>query len=186
MTILDFDEFGLLPPGDYAVTLSELRGSSLVIGPTSKLNSWDEVWRTKLVENLEVIVDQLWKVGIEEIFVDGSFAENKDHPNDIDGYFECDLQFLASGDLEHQLNALDPHKIWTWHPDSRRPYRGSPKRQLPMWHQYRVELYPHFGQPSGITDQFGNNLMFPAAFRKSRSEQKQKGIIKIIRTGART
>jgi hypothetical protein len=27
-----------------------------------------------------------------------------------------------------------------------------------MWHQYRVELYPHVGQLSGIRDRFGNEL----------------------------
>lgn len=54
-----------------------------------------------------------------------------------------------------------------------------PKKQLPMWHQYRVELYPHFGQSSGIQDQYGNELEFPAAFRRSRADGKPKGIIKI-------
>jgi len=68
--------------------------------------------------------------GVREIFVDGSFVEDKDHPNDIDGYFVCDLMQLASGDLAQQLNRLDPYKVWTWDPASRRPYRGYPKRQL--------------------------------------------------------
>jgi len=46
-----------------------------------------------------------------------------------------------------------------------------------MWHQYRVELYPHYGQNSGITDVHGNPEMFPAAFRKDRTTGKEKGII---------
>jgi hypothetical protein len=29
---------------------------------------------------------------------------------------------------------------------------GYPKLQLPMWHKYRVELYPHYGQLCGIRD----------------------------------
>jgi hypothetical protein len=45
-----------------------------------------------------------------------------------------------------------------------------PKWQLPMWHRYRVELYPHLPQPGGIKDEFGNDLHFPAAFRKCRRE----------------
>lgn len=110
-------------------------------------------------------------------------VEDKLHPNDIDGYFEVNLEYLYSGQLQRDLNALDPHKIWTWAPESRRPYRNYPKKQLPMWHQYRVELYPHYNQPSGITDAFGNMLQFPAAFRKSRSKHKQKGIIELVRTG---
>lgn len=45
---------------------------------------------------------------------------------------------------------------------------GLPKRQLPMWHHYRVELYPHYGQGSGIRDPLGYELKFPSAFRLSR------------------
>ncbi len=54
-----------------------------------------------------------------------------------------------------------------------------PKRQLPMWHQYRVELYPHIGQLSGIQDRHGHELEFPAAFRQSRRDGRPKGIIRI-------
>lgn len=57
------------------------------------------------------MVGQLWQVGITEIFIGGSFVEDKDHPNDIDGYFVSDLRFLASGDLQRQLNLLDPHSV---------------------------------------------------------------------------
>lgn len=35
--------------------------------------------------------------------------------------------------------------------------------------------------PSGIKDEFGNDLPFPAAFRKSRREHKPKGKVKIRR-----
>jgi hypothetical protein len=103
----------------------------------------------------------------------------QDHPNDIDGYFVCDLKTFASGELQRQLNLLDPHKVWTWDPAERRAFRGYPKKQLPMWHQYRVELYPHYGQFSGIRDSFGNELEFPSAFRLSRRDGKPRGIIKI-------
>lgn len=77
---------------------------------------------------------------------------------------------------------LDPHRIWTWDPASRKPYRGYPKRQLPMWHQYRVELYAHVpGLPCGIRDTRDNELEFPAAFRTSRVDRRPRGIVKIIR-----
>ena len=182
--IPDFTGQGLLPPGDYEVTLDEMRASILVVGPADSVAfpAWDEPWRRHLVGNLEILVKQLWHVGVTDVFVDGSFAEDKDHPNDIDGYFVCDLMRLASGELERELNLLDPHKIWTWDPATRRPYRGYPKKQLPMWHQYRIELYPHFsGLLSGITDQHGNELEFPAAFRRSRRDGKPRGIVKIGR-----
>ena len=131
------------------------------------------------MENLGVLVRQLWQVGVNEIFVDGSFAEDKEHPNDIDGYFECDLMRLASGDLQRELNLIDPHKVWTWDPASRRPFRGYPKKQLPMWHVYRVEFFPHVGQLCGIRDRYGNELEFPSAFRKSRRNGSPRGIVKI-------
>ena len=181
MGLPGFIEDGVLPPGDYELSIRELRASVLVQGPLDRQNhqNWDTPWRSKLVDNLEILVMQLRQVGISEVFVDGSFAEDKDHPNDIDGYFVCDLKQLASGDLQRELNTLDPHKVWTWDPKSRRPYRGYPKMQLPMWHRYRVELYPHYGQLARIWDRFGNELTFPSAFRISRRNDSPKGIIKI-------
>ena len=181
MQLPEFTADGLLPPGDYVLTIEELRHSMLVTGPTDRerFPGWNAGWRRQLVDNLAVLLKQLWKVGISEIFIDGSFAEDKERPNDIDGYFVCDLRRLASGELERELNLLDPYKVWTWDPASRKGFRGYPKKQLPMWHQYRVELYPHYGQKSGILDRFGNELEFPSAFRISRRDGKQRGIIKI-------
>ncbi|MCE9554051.1 MAG: hypothetical protein K8T91_11840 [Planctomycetes bacterium] len=176
-----FTDAGFLPPGDFVLTVEELADSLLVRGPLdpSRYPNWDAPWRGHLVGNLAILVSQLWQVGITEIFVDGSFTEDKDHPNDIDGYFECELMRLASGDLQRELNLLDPFKIWTWDPASRRPFRNYSKKQLPMWHAYRVELYPHVGQLSGIRDRYGNELEFPSAFRQSRRDGQPRGIVKI-------
>ncbi|BAQ10000.1 hypothetical protein OXB_1529 [Bacillus sp. OxB-1] len=176
---MNFNTDGLLPPEDYELTLDELRESVLVRGPEVE-NPWDVKWRLFLVNNLEVLIQQLWNVGVDQIYIDGSFVEDKAHPNDIDGYFEWDLMELATGELERKLNALDPYKVWTWDSSSRKTYRGFTKKQLPMWHRYRVELYPHFGQPSGILDEHGNEQQFPAAFRKTRDSFLPKGIVKII------
>ena len=183
-TIPSFTADGLLPSGDYEVSFDELRESILVRGPSDKRRypSWDVPWRSTLVNHLEVLTRQLWDAGIREVFADGSFAEDKNHPNDIDGYFVCDLKRLASGALERELNLMDPYKVWTWDPASRRPYQGYPKKQLPMWHKYRVELYPHvpnLGATSGIRDRYGNDLEFPAAFRQSRRDGSPRGIVKI-------
>lgn len=183
MGLPDFDDSGLLPPNDYEMTYEELANSMLVEGPARGYPSWDRDWRCRLVENLGIMVEQLWEIGISEIFVNGSFVEDKDHPDDIDGYFECEALEVATDRLQSKLNDLDSYKIWTWDPQSRRPYKNRPKWQLPMWHRYRVELYPHYTdlpQPTGIKDEFGNDLHFPAAFRKSRREHKPKGIVKII------
>ncbi|MBI3467225.1 MAG: hypothetical protein HY000_29790 [Planctomycetes bacterium] len=180
---------GLLPPGDYEVTFEQLRQSHLVVGAAEGQASatWDRRWREQLVNNLQVLTRQLWQVGVTEVFADGSFVEDKDHPNDIDGYFVCDFESLRSGELTRQLNLLDPFKIWTWDAASRKPYRGYPKKQLPMWHRYRVELYPHvpgLGIGCGIRDRYGHDLEFPSAFRQSRRDGKPRGIVKIQYGGA--
>jgi hypothetical protein len=145
-----FTSEGVLPVGDYPMTFAQLRASHLVTGHGVQLETWDAVWRSRLVDNLEILVIQLWKVGIDRIFINGSFVEEKSRPKDVDGYFECDRRYLLSGRLERDLNALDPHQIWTWDHATRRPHADSTKAELPMWHQYRVELYPHHGQSSGI------------------------------------
>ncbi len=178
-TLPEFNPDGMLPPGDHVLNFDELAQSMLVTGPASKGQGWNCGWRAFLVQNLAILVRQLWQVGVTEIFVDGSFAEDKERPNDIDGYFVCDRKRVFSGELQRELNLLDPHKIWTWDPASRKPFRGYPKKQLPMWHQYRVELYPHYGQSSGLTDQHGNQLEFPSAFRISRRNGQLRGIVKI-------
>ena len=175
---MNFNDFGTLPPGDYPLTIKDLKNSILVTGPNDG-TPWDTNWRSHLVDQLEIMVRQLWQIDITEIYINGSFVEKKAHPNDIDGYFDCDLFYLATGSLQQDLNLLDPYKIWTWDSKSRKPYNGYTKKQLPMWHRYRVELYPHIGQPSGIQDEFGNVLQFPAAFRKTRDTYQPKGIIKI-------
>lgn len=178
-----FNTDGVLPPGDYVLTLAQLRDSILVLGAGDPKDhpTWDAAWRLKLVENLEVLVLQLRSVGIDEVYVDGSFAEDKDHPNDIDGYFECDALRFASGQLERDLNRIDPQKCWTWAQGARKPYRGYPKLQLPMWHAYRVELYPHYTGLIAAIDEHGQPLEFPAFFRKCRRNSRKKGIVKIVK-----
>lgn len=176
-----FDEDGLLPAGDYAVSLDDLATSPLVFGSGDDV-PWDVGWRATLVRNLSVMVEHLAAAGVRDVFVDGSFVEAKPHPNDVDGYFLCEAADLYDGTLETRLQALDP--VWTWDFDRRyRPAAGG-KLQLPMWHKYRVELFPHVGQKVGIFDPFGNELEFPAAFRQSRSF-KPKGIVKLITGGQR-
>jgi hypothetical protein len=180
-----FNADGLLDVGTYKASFLEIRKSILVIGNHSS-PTWDKNWRSYLVDKAEILLNQLWKVGIKDIFLDGSFVEDKDHPNDIDGYFDPHLSMFDPKDmltfqkLVSSLNSLDPHKVWTWDPDSRKSYRGYAKKQLPMWLFYRVELYPHLDQGSGITDTQGHDLKFPSAFRQSRNNFKPKGIIQVI------
>ncbi|MCC7389451.1 MAG: hypothetical protein IT431_11850 [Phycisphaerales bacterium] len=181
-TLPEFTAGGTLPPGDYPMSLAELKESSLVLGPGPPRDHpvWDAAWREQLVENLSVMVKQLWAVGIDEIYIDGSFVEDKDHPNDIDGYFVCAEDRVRTRSLQGSLNRLDPAKCWTWDHTTRRSYRGYPKRQLPMWHSYRVELYPHWVGLVAGRDALGNELEFPAWFRQHRATGRPKGIIKVV------
>lgn len=180
-TIPSFNERGLLPPGDYEVTFDQLRDSVLVQG--TETHPLDSARRRHLIDQAEVLVSQLWQLGITNIFLDGSFVEAKTHPNDIDGYFEVELRRFASGELERELNALDPYKAWTWDHAARKRYRNYAKAQLPMWHHYRVELYPHYPGLIALQDRHGIDLQFPAAFRTERATDEPKGIIKILQGG---
>jgi len=179
-TSLQFNDYDCLPAGDYHLTMDELRSSLLVEGAGDA--GWDKSWRAQLVTNLEIVVNQLWQAGVTEIFVDGSFVERRDHPNDIDVYFECELMDIATGRLEERLNEIDPRKSWTWD-DERREYdEKTGKRQLPMWFAYHVEAWPDFGQGSTVIHPItGEELTHPELFRITRLGAKPKGIIKIIR-----
>jgi hypothetical protein len=154
----------------------------LVAGPGDDWATlgWDAAWRASLVERLRLVTAQLWAAGIERVFIDGSFVEDKAHPNDIDGYFDVDARRIASGELLDTLNRLDPLKSWTWDHSARRASRGSPKLQLPMWHAYRVEIYPHYSGLIAGRDEHGQPLKFPAFFGKCRGSGAPKGIVRLI------
>jgi hypothetical protein len=94
-----FDQDGLLPACDYELDFQQLRESFLVTGAGGESLTCDAPWRELLVNNLQVMTEQLWNAGVTDVFADGSFVEEKDHPNEIDGYFVCSLQALASGEL---------------------------------------------------------------------------------------
>jgi hypothetical protein len=177
VTALFFDEHGLLPVGNHLLTLDQLAESILVKGVPGVTDPWDESWRRQLVENLGVLVSDLWQVGLTEIYVDGSFVEDKAHPNDIDAYFECDRNYYILGQLKADLDRVNPSGIWLW--EQRLLTPGSSKPQLLMWHRYRVEIFPHYGQSFGMTDKLGFELTFPSAFRQTRSGRR-KGIIKLV------
>ncbi len=171
---------GVLPPGDYPMTLSELEQSLLVVGPRPNLPNWDTTWRRYLVGQLTILAAQLWDEGVTEIYLDGSFVEDKLRPGDIDGYYVTTQSAIAGG-LLGRLNARNPLPIWTM--SNRLLDLETGKRKPLMWHIHKVELYAEQGQFTGILDEFGHNQTFPAAFRKTREERgwKPKGIIRLIR-----
>lgn len=62
MSLPPFTRQGVLPPGDYEMTIDELRSSHLVTGSKPRSPSWNSVWRERLVNNLEVLVGHLYRV----------------------------------------------------------------------------------------------------------------------------
>jgi len=179
MSLPNFDG-GLLPSGDHVLTVDELRKSFLVTGEGVDASGWDSNWRAQLVDNLELFVRQFWRVGVERIFVNGSFVTAKPRPGDIDAYFECEVgQYprIIIGLLD-----LEPPLPWDLTRRPIDPDSGDPKPV--MWHVYRVEIVPHFTdhpQPTGIRDDTGRNLYFPSLFRRDRDTGQPKGVIQIIR-----
>jgi hypothetical protein len=172
--IPEFDADGLLPPGDYPLTFEQLRGSMLVAGPPDR-PGWDRCWRARLVDNLEILTRQLWQVGVRNVFIGGSFVMAVDRPNDLDGYFDSHGLVRSWAEVVRILNLLDPHKVWTWANDRRVAYPEKGEK-LPMWHQYRVELYPNFGQiVTGFVDNQGNDVDYPAMFRRTRVHRATRG-----------
>lgn len=193
-----FNDYGLLPQGDYEVTFEELRSSPLVVGPEGR-TSWDRVWRAQLVDNLEILTDQLWRVGIRDVYAGGSFVSLKDQPGDIDGYFVCDRWDYLNGALYRRLNLIDPYNAWTveQRPNRRGLFgrlvsfilrRPSPiprwHGKSPMWWRFRVELFPYYGQYiSGIRSLRGNNMSFASAFRNvvwRDGTGMPRGILKLV------
>jgi hypothetical protein len=100
------------------MTLDELERSILVTGDDDRDDAWDTKWRLELIQNLRIMVLQLWDEGIAEIYIDGSFATDKLRSGDIDGYFvvqkpvdTLDSEFEQS--LCDRLNKRDKANAWT-------------------------------------------------------------------------
>ena len=177
-----FNDDGLLPPGDYQLTIDQLKACMLVTGAGAERPDWDVNWRMRLVCSLEALVGQLWEVGItSSICIGGSFVEDRNHPHDIDGYFYCDDREFLSGQLEMRLNQLDPFQAWNWDRCSRTPdARG--KMHYPLWHRYRVDLFPNIGQGTGVFDDAGNERSFYSLMRWSHRVGRLRGVILLRRS----
>lgn len=174
-----FTRDGVLPEGDYELTVSELEQSTLAAAFIGDEES--RIWRRTLATSAGIIIDQLRQAGITQIYVDGSFATSKPIPGDVDIYFECSMAQIATDDLLETLNRIDPRQCWTWDDEDRLPELVDGKRQLPMWWEYRVEAWPEFGQKSGQFHPITNeSLTHAQLFRIMKYSGIPKGIIKII------
>ncbi|MBN1609643.1 MAG: hypothetical protein JW940_23625 [Polyangiaceae bacterium] len=176
----DFEPSGLLRPGIFLATLAELRCSLLVQGTVSTGPGWRKKWRLHLVDQLELLVRDLWHVGIDQIFANGSFCTDKPRPGDIDGYFVT--SWLNWRSQAATLRVLRPE--WTWAPREMRPAAdGKPK--LPMWHEHRVELFPVFDPPfrdqSFLGTRTAEGKVFIDDFFQLTRSHESKGIVQIAR-----
>ncbi|MDR3614798.1 MAG: hypothetical protein P4L53_14665 [Candidatus Obscuribacterales bacterium] len=183
---MQFDDSGRLPPGDYPTTLDELERSILVTGDEERDDAWDTKWRLLLVQNLRTMVNQLWDEGFADIYIDGSFATDKLHPGDIDGYFVCqNIDGLVDSDFEEQLcnrlNKRDETRVWSWKDKDRKRPTEAEKGQLPMWFKYHVEMWPEYGQWSGQIHPLTNQKLTHAELFRITKQGEAKGIIKLLK-----
>ena len=142
---------------------------------------WDSQRRLTLLGNFQILTEQLWDVGVDEVYIAGSFVEEKDRPNDIDGYFVADFKDIVNKNkdgLKGRLRAQES-KIWTWDRADLIYVPEIGKKALPMRVKYDVEMYPDYpGAFSGIRDRRNKPLGVSEAFRLCRSSGIVKGIIK--------
>ncbi len=71
--IPQFTEDGLLPPGVHETDLEELREKM----------GWSRK-RQGLLEGLEEALELMASCGVARVYLDGSFATDKDRPNDFE------------------------------------------------------------------------------------------------------
>lgn len=168
-----FTADGVLPPGDHPLTLDELKGSMLVVGPSPAIPTWDNQRRLRQVKNLAQLVEQLRDVGIVEIYIDGSFVQNKPSPGDIDGYYVVD-PLVYPRDQHTKLEQINPlltdvAKKATWE------YVKEKGESRPrMWRVYQVELFRVVRSPLMMRPG-----QLPHFFRYTR-DGIPKGIIRLI------
>lgn len=168
-----FTAQGLLPPGDYPLTLQQLSQSMLVVGPHPVPPGWDMPGRLRLVNNLTVLVGQLHQVGITDIYIAGSFVQDKPDPDDIDGYYVVNPLAYATTQQPQlmRINPLIPlvSTKATWE------YIASKGKARPLLcRDYRIELFPELSiVPPGSPGSWSS------FFRHTRDD-KPKGIVHII------
>ncbi len=75
--IPDFDANGNLPPGEYDVSLEQIKRRFV----------WNGA-RRRLFNGLSRALEALASAGVKRVWIDGSFTTAKEEPNDIDGCWE--------------------------------------------------------------------------------------------------
>jgi hypothetical protein len=123
-------------------------------------------------------------MGIDEIYIDGSFCSNKGEPGDIDAYFNIDFKVETAEEayaqlkiLTHELNSLSEYPVWDWW-NQRLNHEGEAKCE--MWFKYRVEIFPNcFGVYAGKND-WGQLTKFEEMFRYDDCGI-EKGVVRLLK-----
>jgi len=170
--VLKFAKSGLLPPGDHAISLEELE-KFIGQGPGGG-QSWDTAWRLQLLQEFKRRYQQLRAVGINEVYIDGSYATDKFHPNDMDVYFVVPRKIWRSG-AEQALQDQDP-EFWRFEPE----LGVDGKLGYPMAFRHHIEMYPvyleHTPEYAECQEMIDPKIKF---FRTDKYSHRTKGIIKI-------
>ncbi|MEI8390838.1 MAG: hypothetical protein WCG23_13250 [bacterium] len=157
--IYDYPKFNrrneYLLSGIHLITIPDLYKHPILAGSEKRL---------KLINSLKEACEFYWSHGIDEIFVDGSFASIKEEPRDIDGYISVEsaidpryLKILSSGSIWGDYKTIDAET-----------------GKFLMWSKHRIEFYVH---PVHIA--FG--IMYFPDFFTNPTKYLDKGILKIIK-----
>jgi len=83
-----------------------------------------------LIDNLEILTDSCGRFASGDLR--RRIIRRGQRSPTISTAISCAIFSTQQRELTRQLNLIDPFKVWTWEPASRKPYRGYPKKQLPM------------------------------------------------------
>lgn len=170
--VLKFLRNGLLPAGDHEISLAELE-RSMRAGPGGG-RSWDTAWRLQLLAEFTQRYRQLAGVGITEVYIDGSYATDKYHPNDMDAYFVVPRKLWRTS-AEAALKGLDP-EFWRFETVT----DPTGKTGYPMAFLRHIEMFPvyqeHTPAFADCPDMIDPKINF---FRTDKWSHRPKGIIKI-------
>lgn len=170
--MLKFLKNGLLPAGDHEISLAQLK--RLIREGPGGGRDWDTAWRLQLLEEFEQRYHQLASVGITEVYIDGSYATDKYHPNDMDAYFVVPRKLWRTS-AEAALKELDP-EFWRFETVS----DPSGKSGYPMAFLRHIEMFPvyqeHTPAFADCLEMIDPKINF---FRSDKWSHRTKGIIKI-------
>ncbi len=175
-----FNEHGLLPVGIYPLSPRQLLASHLVTGAYSQQGeAWDAEHRARLVHNVVYLARQLWQVGVTEVFVFGSFVDDKACPNDIDSYFVYpSAKPIRNGRLRRALNEINAEKAWDWL--NRLPDETTGKNEMILWHVYRVEVVPTAPDLKNAMPVEGTKLPIPTGVHIASGSCRIKGVVQLV------